>query len=411
MVNRRRWMARVLSVSTAALIAVAIGMPASAETRQARQWYFDYLHLRQAQGITTGVGITVAVIDSGVDASHPDLNGAVLSGVSLGDAKNKPATEDPDGHGTAMAGDIAGQGNGADPTVGVAPGAKILPVRIGDDGNDVDISKGIRWATDHGADVINISLGADAIPPVDEKQAVRYALVHNVVVIAAAGNTNEGSTQVATPAGIAGVISVTGLDRNGQVWKYSVRGKATVLCAPAVDIIAPGIGKTGYVDGTGTSDASAIVSGVAALVRARYPDMDAANVINRLIQTSDDAGAPGHDTAYGFGIVDPVKALTADVASVDESPIGMPSAAGEPSDQATAERRSAEAAGSGTSGGDGSLVGVLVGAGVLILVIVGVVVGLVLYNNSRARRARLAVSQPPPASGGPYLGRPPPGSR
>lgn len=403
-VNRPRRAAQVALAGAFALAFMAMATPASAETRQDRQWYFKYLNVPEAQRVTAGEGVTVAVIDSGVDAHHADLVGSVLPGTSIGAERGKPATQDSDGHGTRMAGDIAGQGNGSDPTLGVAPGAKILPIRIGDENTPADISQGIRWATDHGANVINISVGANGTPPVDEKQAVRYALLHNVVVVAAAGNTNQGFTDVATPAGIAGVISVTGLDRNGQIWKYSVQGKATVLCAPAVDIISPtpkSVVSTGYSIGSGTSDAAAIVSGVVALVRAEYPGMDAANVINRLIRTSDDAGAPGHDTAYGFGIVDPVKALTAEVAPVKESPIGIPSAAAEPTEQAT-ERGSVAAVGSSSGGGDGLLVGVLAGAGVLVLAIVGVVVGLVVYNN---RRTRSALAGTRPASGGSFVGR------
>lgn len=391
MVGRRQRTAQA-TIAAVALVISVLAAPVSAEASiQSDQWYFHYLHIAQAQRVSTGKDVTVAVIDTGVDANHPDLKGAVLTGTSLGAAKGKPATQDSDGHGTHMAGDIAGQGGGPNHVLGVAPGARILPVRLGGDKGDVDVSKGIRWATDHGADVINISLGANATPPVDEKQAVRYALLHNVVVVAGVGNVSQGFTQVATPAGIAGVVSVTGLDRNGQAWNGSVHGRATVLCAPAVNIIAPGINKTGYTDDTGTSDAAAIVSGVAALVRAKYPHMDAANVINRLIETSDDAGAAGHDTAYGFGIVDPVKALTANVAPVKKSPIGMPSAeATGPTDQGTG-RQSAEAGGSGSSGGP--MVAVLVGAGALILAIVGLVVGLVINNNRRARSSGM----PPPS--------------
>jgi len=362
---------------------------AQAQTVRAAEWYLDFLHVPQAQQISTGAGVTVAVVDSGVDASHPDLSGRVMAGKSFGSAVAQPSTEDTVGHGTAMAGIIAAQGGGAHHALGIAPRASILSVRSSatSHSDPDDVAKAIRWATDHGADVINVSQAANTSTP-EEVSAVHYAEVHDVLIVAGAGNTNVGVTSVGAPGRLKGVLNVTGVDQSGKFWNGSAQGKYATLSAPAVKIVSPtSIGRTGYAQGTGTSAATAIVSGVAAMVRAKYPDMDAANVINRIIKTATDRGPTGWDQQYGFGIVNPVAALTANVPTVHKNPLGGtvadPLASSAPPQGADGVSRPA-AAGSGAGTGP-ALIAVVVA--VVLVVLVAVIVVMMMRNRRRNGRA------------------------
>ncbi|KUL29173.1 hypothetical protein ADL15_28845 [Actinoplanes awajinensis subsp. mycoplanecinus] len=320
-------MSRVAAAALAATIASVLSWPgvAHADTvADYQKWYFDALKVSAAHQITQGKGVVVAVVDTGVDATHPDLKGQVLAGHSVGSSGDGRKDTDPEsGHGTAMAGIIAGIGGGSQHVLGIAPKAKILPVSFLRKSSSLNSAEGIRWAADNGADVINMSFGGGTDDSATRK-AVEYALSKNIVVVAAAGNREQGDVGVTNPANIPGVIAVTGTMKSGDFWKDSASGPEAVLAAPVENIIssaAKGVSPNGYRLATGTSDASAIVSGIAALVRAKYPDLDAANVVNRLIRTADDRGTSGRDDQYGFGEVDPVAALTADVAKVSANPL------------------------------------------------------------------------------------------
>ncbi|MEU4772542.1 S8 family serine peptidase [Micromonospora sp. NPDC023644] len=319
-----------------AAVALAVGAgtgpllapdPARADTVRGLQWYLDSLKIPQAHKVTKGKGVTVAVIDTGVDPNLPDLRGQVLpgKGVTAGAAPDGRRDDDTRlAHGSAMAGIIASRGGGAMRHLGIAPEAKILPVSMGDSFNSGDLSEGIRWAADAGADVISMSVGAEAQPTPAEIAAVRYALDKDVVLVASAGNRKQGDRRVSSPANIPGVIAVTGLAKDGGHFAESVGGPEAVLAAPMEDIISPrpkSVSPNGYGLGSGTSDAAAITSGVAALVRAKYPDLDAANVANRLIRTARDKGPAGRDSQYGFGAIDPLAALTRSVPAVDAHPL------------------------------------------------------------------------------------------
>ena len=246
-----------------------------------------------------------------------------------------------------MASVVAAKGVGAQSARGLAPGVKILPVRIGVSNIDeTEADDGIRWAVDHGAKVLNLSFAVRYEPRL-LLAAVKYAQDRDVVVIAGAGNTYQAFKDVPPPASIPGVVAVSGVDRKGRFApKISVSGSKVVLAAPGVDIIGAAAGK-GYVVGSGTSPSAALVSATAALVRSRYPRMNAANVINRLIATADDRGPKGRDRQYGFGIVDPVRALTAKVPVVATNPLlpsGTPSSAPSPSVAASSASSPAPAA-------------------------------------------------------------------
>jgi serine protease len=299
------------------------GPPASGDSVRAEQWHLKTLNVAGAWTYSSGDGVTVAVIDSGVDAGHVDLAGQVLPGLDLvtgsGDGRI-----DPVGHGTTVSAIIAGRGDDSAGVVGIAPKAKILPVRVLDQENRYDdaliVAKAVRWAVDHGARVINLSLGGNG-SSASLAAALDYAFAKDVVVVACTGNTgSSGSTDVWYPAREPGVIAVAGLERSGeQLWSGSITGKQTVIAAPATQLY--GARPNGYWRVQGTSFAAPMVSGTAALIRSRWPTMPAAEVINRIIKTAKDRGAAGHDSEYGYGEVDPTAALTAEVAAVVRNPL------------------------------------------------------------------------------------------
>ena len=366
----------------------AVAAPTIAERQK---WYFDLLKIPEAQKISTGEGVVVGLVDSGADVSHPDLQGKVLPGKGVGGEAADGRSDRVDGHGTGMAGTIAGNGGGPNRMTGIAPGVRILPYATGDV-ETLDIgAEGLRWAADNGAKVVNLSWGADVeTPPQFMVDAVNYALSKDVVIVAAAGNVSEGHTRVVTPARIPGVIGVTGIGTDGAFWgAQSTQGRGAVLSAPAQEIIGPqplALSDSGYGLGGGTSAAAAIVSGVAAMVRAKYPDLDAANVIERLIRTADDKGPQGWDGQYGDGIVNPVAALTEDVPAVDRNPL-LPDV--DPADGGAAAEPAPDGDGAGNSGP------LLIVGGLCLIGVVLAVVVIVAASRGRRRPA-------PPGAPGPY---------
>jgi type VII secretion-associated serine protease mycosin len=324
--------------------------PAHADWVRNDQWQLASLHATAAWTESTGSGVIAAVLDSGVDANHVDLKGQVLPGADFVDGSTD-GRKDPVGHGTAVAAFIAGRSDDAG-VEGVAPRAKILPVRVLDAQNRymdaANVAKALRWAVDHGADVVNMSLGGGLRSPA-LADAIAYAYQHDVVIVACTGNqsTTTRPVKAATVAGASGtsgqtaggshrtpdniwyparepgVVAVAGLEEGGDgptLWSGTLTGPDTVLVAPAVDLLGAKPG--GYWRVEGTSFAAPLVSATAALIRARWPGMDAANVINRLISTADDLGPPGRDDEYGYGEVDPVAALTdPDIPAASRNPL------------------------------------------------------------------------------------------
>ncbi|GAA2947824.1 type VII secretion-associated serine protease mycosin [Streptomyces enissocaesilis] len=320
----RRAVAAALAATALALLPPA---PARADTIRAQQWALDAMHTDRAWRTTKGKGVTVAVLDTGVDGSHPDLEGRVLEGKDLIGFGAREGDRAWARHGTAMAGIIAGHGNGpgrADGVVGIAPEAKILPVRVILEGADPArkrsrstrghaLAEGIRWAADHGADVINLSLGDDsksAHPEAAEDAAVQYALAKGAVVVASAGNSGEEGDHISYPAAYPGVIAVAAVDSAGTHASFSTRRWYATVSAPGVDVIIADPDRR-YYEGWGTSAASAFVSGAAALVRSAYPQLTPAQVKKLLADTARDAPEGGRDDARGHGFVDPAAALEA----------------------------------------------------------------------------------------------------
>jgi membrane-anchored mycosin MYCP len=279
------------------------------------EWWFPAWEVQQkVWPLTEGAGVTVAVLDTGVQANLPDLRGAVVPGGDVTGAGTDGMTDTnttEDGHGTAMAALIVGQGRGPAGTglAGIAPKAKVMPVRTGSNGGGTPqtIAAGIRFAVNHGARVINMSFGGPTPTPYRcdgaEQDAVAYALQHTVVVVAAAGNFGNAGNPSLEPASCAGVLTAGGVNPDGSVWQDSER-------QPYVTVAAPGnyvgfLGRDGryFPHGYGTSSASAFVSGAAALVRSRYPRMPWYRVVSRLINTALPRGKPVPNDEYGYGIV------------------------------------------------------------------------------------------------------------
>ncbi|MGW7526202.1 type VII secretion-associated serine protease mycosin [Streptomyces sp. NPDC054783] len=285
--------------------------PAQAETIREQQWYLTTMKADQMWRTSTGKGITVAVIDSGVDGNIPDLEGQVLPGLDEAPQSSGDEHTSFDGHGTTMGLLIAGTGkaNGGSGTFGLAPGAKILPVRVPD--HTVEFSKvasrGIRYAVDSGARIINISLAA----PVGSDEltaAVKYALNKGALIFAGSGN--DGTSEVEYPAGTPGVVAVGAVGRGLRKTKESQYG-------PQIDIAAPGDemyhacpnGKD-LCRSHGTSDATALASASAALIWSKHPNWTNNQVLRVMLNT---AGAPTdgakRNDSIGYGIVRPRIAL------------------------------------------------------------------------------------------------------
>ncbi|QKV91725.1 type VII secretion-associated serine protease mycosin [Streptomyces sp. NA02950] len=319
-----RRLAVALAAAGLALLPVA---PARADGIQAQEWALDALHIRQAWQTTRGAGTTVAVLDTGVDSDHPDLKGQVLPGKDLIGFGAGPGDRAWARHGTAMAGIIAGRGHGpsgGDGILGVAPRAKILPVRVILEDTDPDrkkargsrgaaLAEGIRWAADHGADVINLSLGDDsasAHPERAEDAAVQYALRKGAVVVASAGNGGEKGDRTSYPAAYPGVIAVTAVDRYGSRAAFSTRRWYATVCAPGVDVVIADPDRR-YYEGWGTSAAAAFVSGSVALVRAAHPELSPRQIRQLLVSTAQDGPEGGRSDELGAGMVDPAAAIEA----------------------------------------------------------------------------------------------------
>ncbi|MFF0007244.1 type VII secretion-associated serine protease mycosin [Streptomyces tibetensis] len=300
---------------------------AHADGIRAQQWALEAMHTEEAWQTTKGRGITVAVLDTGVEADHPDLAGNVLPGKDLVRFGAEPGDRAWARHGTAMAGIIAGHGHGpggADGVIGIAPEAKILPVRVILEDGDPSrakarstrgnaLAEGIRWAADHGADVINLSLGDDsasAHPEPAEDQAVQYALGKGVVVVASAGNGGEKGDHISYPAAYPGVIAATAVDRAGTRASFSTRRWYATVSAPGVDVVIADPDHK-YYEGWGTSAAAAFVSGAAALVKAAHPGLTPAQIKSLLEDTARNAPTGGRDDSRGYGFIDPAAAIQA----------------------------------------------------------------------------------------------------
>ncbi|MDN4644667.1 S8 family serine peptidase [Arthrobacter sp. PsM3] len=353
--RRRRTASALMALALAGgtlTTALTAAPAAHADAWRDKEYWLAESGITKAWEVSKGANVKVAVIDSGVDGKHPDLAGVLAGGVDISGAGT------PDGqksigakpeHGTLVATMLAGHGHqppdstakpspspspapavSPDGIVGVAPEAQLLSVSTwlgsanpGGKSDQDQIPQAVRWAVDNGARVINISLGSTSPEwPQSWDAAFLYAEQKDVVIVAAAGNRGGGNIQVGAPATIPGVLTVAGLDRKGTASiDSSSQGISIGVAAPAENLIG-GLPGGGYAEWAGTSGATPIVAGVAALIRSKWPDMTASQVINRIVSTAKDAGAPGKDPLYGFGVLDAEAALKADVADTRTNPLG-----------------------------------------------------------------------------------------
>lgn len=295
----------VLAVSAAEQVRAEATGP---DPLRGQQWALNTLQADQVWPLQSAAGVTVAVIDSGVDAGHPDLAGVVLPGTDLVAAGN--GQSDPYGHGTHVAGVIAAVRGNAVGIAGLATGARILPVRVLDglgNGSDADLANGIVWAVDHGASVINLSVGSPDYSPA-EAAAVAYAIQRGVVVVASAGNERTKGNPVMYPAAFASVIGVAATGTTNRTLDFSSSGSFVDLAAPGMDIVSTY--RRAYASLKGTSASAPLVSATAALVRAAAPKLSNAQVATLLTTTAQDIESAGRDALSGSGLIRPLVAVT-----------------------------------------------------------------------------------------------------
>jgi subtilisin family serine protease len=278
-----RWPLRGLAVALAATAVTALpAAAADADSYRSDQWGLDTLGIPEASGYSTGCGATIAIVDSGVDVHHPDLRDHIVQGIDLVDNDDNPMDEN--GHGTHVAGIAAAVADNGRGIAGAAPCADIMPVRaLGADGagDENVIADGIRWAANHGADVINLSLGEEGfVGRLRKGGALNDAIVDateaGAVVVAAAGN--DGTAHFLSYRPDVDVVLVGAIDDNEEPADFSTFGDPRMLAAPGVHILSTvpeyptelfKEGSHGYAYLDGTSMASPYVSGVAALLVAQ----------------------------------------------------------------------------------------------------------------------------------------------
>ncbi|RFC74040.1 type VII secretion-associated serine protease mycosin [Streptomyces sp. AcE210] len=414
------------TVSSAALGLLLVGVaatPALAESTRSKQWFLDAMQAESMWKTSTGKGITVAVIDTGVDPNNPDLNGRVLKGKDFAPSSRAGDEHtDYNGHGTGMAGLIAGTGaySGGNGAFGLAPDAKILPVRMPGPGDispfevNARLSQAVRYAADAGAQVINISLTAGN----DSQQvtsAVKYALGKGSLIFAGVGNSGDKGNPVQYPAATPGVVGVGAVGKDLHKTEFSEYGQQVDISAPGDEMVHACGGKTGLCESHGTSDATAIASASAALIWSKHPDWTNNQVLRVMLNT---IGAPTdgekRNDSIGYGIVRPRIALKT---PGDPGPAGKyplpdyPVAASKspstkPSKGAQAPDDSSSAAPAAASKGDDSNTPLWVGIGVGALVVAGAATA-VAVTRSRRRAAASQASPPPyPPAQPPYQGQP-----
>jgi hypothetical protein len=344
------------AIGLAAAWAALASVPASADQVRQGEWWLGAMHVPQAQQITRGTGVTIALLDTGVDASQRDIAGSVITGPDFTNSGEQPGGQSYGIHGTAMASLIVGHGHGpgdADGILGVAPAAKLLSIRVTLDGGDPlladsgivsglpsAIAEGIRYAVDNGAQVIDLpldpgqsasSLVATPTPapaprtpltPTEaaeqtaaggspaEQAAVAYALSKGVVLVAPGGDNGAGTDAANFPADYPGVISVGAFDSNFMKAPFTSHRSYVTLTAAGSGMTAA-IPTGGYTTVSSTSAASAIVTGIAALIKSQYPELTPAQVTQALTSGTVYRPTGGMTDGSGHGTADAERALAA----------------------------------------------------------------------------------------------------
>jgi type VII secretion-associated serine protease mycosin len=360
------------------LLGLPLGLATPARADTSSQWPLQYLKAEQIWNITKGSGTTVAVLDTGV-ASIPDTQSNLLSGAdytSGASSSTGNGETDLDGHGTSMAVLIAGKD---DTLEGLAPGAEILPVRIltttgGVGGADI-VAAGVRFAISKHVSAINLSQYVTS-PDANLAAAIQAAEAANIVVVAASGN--RGASTINYPAAYPGVVAVGAVNQSGSLWSGSNAGPQLTLTAPGAGVpVEDDTGAVATVDGT--SVATAYVAAAVALIRAAHPSWTAGQVIRDLISTTDPAsGQPAgqHSDEYGYGIVDPLKALQAPAPTETSNPLlaatGGSTTSATPT--ATGATVGPRANGSSSTSHFGLVIALVLGAVAVIFIIIFIIV-------------------------------------
>jgi subtilisin family serine protease len=330
----RRASVLALAVAAAALVVTIDAGPARADSvREAQMWVLDAINAPRAWNVTQGQGVTVAVIDSGVNPDVSDLAGSVTAGPDLTGVRTPESDPGWGVHGTWMASLIAGHGHGGGGSgiTGVAPKARVLSIRVIPDSGDPgyarykhepqsriqrELARAITYAVSHGVGVISMSVGYD-LPSRPVRQALQDALNHNVAVFASSGNSGDapgarrrGHAPDSFPADYPGVLGVGAVDQNGVPAGFSSDNLSVQVAAPGVRVPAQGR-DGGYWEVSGTSPACALTAGVAALIRSAYPGLPPNLVRDAITTTTSNRPAGGYDNEVGFGTVDAAAALSA----------------------------------------------------------------------------------------------------
>jgi serine protease len=396
------WIRRLvptLLVSAAVAVLSISAAQSAAPTRTAdfyrsQQWTLGALHVSSAWGYSRGHGVTVAVLDTGVDGRQADLTGQVIDGPDFTGGLRRPGSRYWGRHGTSMASVIAGHGHGESAGImGVAPEAKVLSIRATSELTDpararhtrVDrtrtaVAKGIRYAADHGAQVISMSLGGgmhfyngNRL----EAAAVRYALRKGIVLVASAGNDGGGANRRTYPAAYPGVIAVGAVDRDFRATGFTNRHTYVSVAAPGVQVISADVSGQGYVLSSGTSVSAALVAGMSALIKSRYPRLTPAEVKQALEQGATHRPTGGRSSAIGTGVADAFGGLRA-AALINQAEHGGATVNAPPADPAPTPKG---------GGPDVVLIAVLSGGGTLMV--------LSFVLGWRQRRRHAPAPQPP----------------
>lgn len=345
-------MRKATSALVGLLLAGVAATPAHAQTIREQQWHLDAMKANDIWKVSTGKGVTVAVIDSGVDRI-PELEGQVLPGKDFAAGQQGykgDERSDYDKHGTTIAALIAGSGKhpSGDGAFGLAPGVKILPVRVPHEYNETAPSwtAAIRYAADSDAKIINISMATAKDDP-ERLNAVKYALSKGKLIFAGVGNDGDTTNRVLYPAATPGVVGVGAVDGDGAVAKESQHGPQVDISAPGVGLVTACARETGLCTSSGTSDATALASASAALLWSVHPDWTNNQVLRVLLNTAGKPVDGGQRSDYvGYGAVRPRVAVPTpgDPGPADVYPLPDLAAAQAPADGKTAETGSSKPA-------------------------------------------------------------------
>lgn len=318
-VNMRRLVAVPVAIVAAVACAASV-TPGEAFADEVRdeQWHIEALGVDKAHKLSKGEGVTIGLIDSGVDADHEDLKGNIKAGKDFGTEGN--GLKDERGHGTWTSSLLAGHGHGdnnSEGIMGIAPNATIISVGIGVGDKEGDVAEAIEWLVDKEVDIISVSMHSDS-----EYDAVDYATQKGIPVVASAGNRTLDpfigevvNTYMSWPAYAPGAIPVTATTKDQTFWDGSV-DLTDASPQPKLGISAPGKDVMGAKKGggsaahDGTSAAAPIVAGTLALIKSAYPELTYNQWVDRLLDTANDKGSDGFDDKFGSGIVNPYRALT-----------------------------------------------------------------------------------------------------